>query len=773
MLHEILLSLFGFESPLLQHANNSKAEESEQSNFPLLSPPEKALLAKLAHLSNLHLQIKDQTANIAAAHDSTICQVVSSSIASKHLGHFRTKILEVEKQILAKDASHVGGYGIVPLSTVVGEFEPWTKRLEWLLGVTKCIAPVQKGSMFSRESATGASLIKYLRYESRTGYQDIEEMALQLAETAEMAWLRQLSGWVLYGTLPRYGQRDFFIQQKVRPEQSTGSHANSFYLDETLTPVFVSSGAASSIFFVGGSLNKIRERDGARASNDPAMDLLPRHLDLLHKLKPPISQNTLETVISDIRKSISQNIFAHLLPLAEVKDVLKVLAEFLLLKNGEFAMALITLADKKIQGRNDNINVAKPVRKAGLLDGIILRDVELNSVLADTWAELDTSQKDEEFVNDVQEMARELLHFTTEQPSFFDSDNSAVPYPFSQCQQSLKRFHDLLFPSPAYLKIRVQPPQDLFLNDADLATYSLINLYLLSIQRAEMHLNGLWRHTQLRRWYPAPLGPPASSTRIGENSLLARRQRENSRALFMRRHWAAMSSTLYVLSALRGYFQGDIVEGSSQHFEAWLDHLQPLQGSPRTSQFMTSTSLTPITSPDAPKCNDFQDTKSGAREQPDPEALSKAHRYFLATLLSSLLLTSVEFCAALRVTLLHVEHFVALVVRLQRTQNNLDLEEDEGVVDSLTDHKAEEAKVAKELDRSRTELEESITALINQLKTIEEDQASHPGKLASQYSNSANAYQPFQGAGIERLLIKLDSLRGSQDMGGTDDSDFG
>jgi hypothetical protein len=46
----------------------------------------------------------------------------------------------------------------------------------------------------------------------KTGYVDIEEAALSLVSVAETAWLKQVSGWVLYGRLPSFGMEDFFVQ---------------------------------------------------------------------------------------------------------------------------------------------------------------------------------------------------------------------------------------------------------------------------------------------------------------------------------------------------------------------------------------------------------------------------------------------------------------------------------------------------------------------------------------------------------------------------------
>lgn len=195
MLHEILLSLSGHPSPLLT------ADHSSSSS--ILSPPEKALLSSIAHLSNLHCKLLAHTATIATSHPSSICQAVATAIKSTHLAKFQLKVLEVEDGILRKDAGTVGAYNIVPLTAIVGEFSGWTRRMEWFLEVVE---------FMMRGNCSGAMVIDRLCAAMQTGYVDVEEAALSLVRVSETAWLKQVSAWVLYGRLPSFGREDFFVQ---------------------------------------------------------------------------------------------------------------------------------------------------------------------------------------------------------------------------------------------------------------------------------------------------------------------------------------------------------------------------------------------------------------------------------------------------------------------------------------------------------------------------------------------------------------------------------
>jgi Gamma tubulin complex component N-terminal len=200
MLHEILLSLSGHPSPLLTADHSSPTS--------ILSPPEKALLSSIAHLSDLHCKLLAHTSTIASSHQSTICQAVATAIKSTHLAAFQRKVLEVEDGILKKDARNVGAYNIVPLTAIVGEFSGWTRRMEWFLEVVEFMMRGNGGE----KKCTGAMIIDRLCDAIQTGYMDIEEAALSLVKVAETAWLKQVSAWILYGRLPSFGREDFFVQ---------------------------------------------------------------------------------------------------------------------------------------------------------------------------------------------------------------------------------------------------------------------------------------------------------------------------------------------------------------------------------------------------------------------------------------------------------------------------------------------------------------------------------------------------------------------------------
>lgn len=227
MLHEILLSLSGQPSPLLRTAASAVPDDDAAAAGldRLVSPPERALLARVARLSHLHAKLLAGTAQTAAEHPSTICRAVAAAIEATHLAAFQRKVLEVEAAILRQDAALVGAYDIVPLTAVVGEFDGWTRRMEWLWDLAQFMEQTERASSGERSVCTGAALIDRLRGSLQTGYADIEETARSLVRVAEIAWLKQVSAWVLYGRLPSFGADDFCIRRANDDDEVRRTHA--------------------------------------------------------------------------------------------------------------------------------------------------------------------------------------------------------------------------------------------------------------------------------------------------------------------------------------------------------------------------------------------------------------------------------------------------------------------------------------------------------------------------------------------------------------------
>ncbi|KAF2405306.1 hypothetical protein EJ06DRAFT_545839 [Trichodelitschia bisporula] len=607
MLHEILLSLAGHPSALFDPAHPGQVDAS----FPLLSPPERALLETIAHLSTLHRTTRAAATSIASTHPSPIARAVASALITPHLEAFQHKILSVERSILAHDSSTVGAYNIVPLASLVADFDDWTRRLEWYSTLTAYIQP--KNST----PCTGAALIDHLRSAAQTGYPDIETAALSLGRVAETAWLRQLSVWVLYGRLPVHAGGDFFIQPAPEGE------GTEFVLAPRLLPGFVPPPVASSILFIGKSLTHIRARGledvpGVRsaAGRTSELDLLPTHLAHLSALALPISSAALGSVISAIRLSLSRTALQRLLPLPKITSILTVLRDFFLLGRGEFAVALVAAADERLVLRTKNMLAAPP----DALRGMQIKSAELTAILHKALSTLSSTVPESDADDSTLYLARELLHLGPP-PRPHPTPNLPTPAPTS--------FASFLLPTPTGLTLHTPSPYDLFLSSPELALYSSLASYLLSLRRAHLRLTSLWRESPLRRSHPCPPGPPTSCTPHGAALLKTQRERAARRNVALRPVWAVAGAAVFLLAELGAYFEGDVVRGAWEALGTWIG--EGGDGAPR-----------------------------------DPEALTAAHLAYLRVVVLGLLLPHAGFVRALHDLLQAVDALAAGVGRLWR-----------------------------------------------------------------------------------------------------------
>ncbi len=760
MLQEVLLALSGHKSQLLDAIERGKSSvAAETEPFPLLSPPEIALLQSVGHLARLHRQLRTHTAIISSSHPSPICRAVSSAVSSSHLARFQEKILEVECRILKKDASMVGAYNIVPLAGVVAEFDGWKRLLEWYWNLACDMLPYEDDgtelalSEGKGPNSSGAGIINKLRQDAQTGYPDIEAAALQLSQVAESAWLRQLVSWILYGRLPTIGAADFFVQLQEDPDETLPV----FYRDNRLLPKFVSNQTASSIFFVGKTLNHIKSRGGqltaaGRASSSADMDLIPVHIRYLSDLKFPISSAALASAVTAIRLSLSRNTLRQLLPVPKIVEVLSLLQEYFLLGRGEFAVALISEADRRIGARHSNIGQPHGGKAKDGIYGVLLKEGEVSTVLADTWSFLSTFAGEDDQCLD---LAKDMIRLVIAKPL---PARPATPGRASEPSQHLPTlsstsFNDALLLTPTTLLLDVSPPMDLFLTAAELEVYSSIHPYLLAIRRAHLHLADLWRQTALRREYPAPIGPPQS----GRESLRRRRLRSRRRGMDMRNVWATCGLALFLLSETAAYFEGEVVQGSWEHLHTWISSTDATDGRPRSSD-VVSDGRTTCQRTDTVLVAGSQQDKSPLQYEErlhDPESLSKAHRKYLSTLAHCLLLTDVPYTRLLKSFLTHIDHLVATMIRLHTIQQNLDLEQDDGVVDPHATYAQDEREAILELERARVVIDSDMNAVIERLREIDAERLG-VGALESMSLADEDGYEPWKGAGINRLLMKLD-----------------
>lgn len=760
MIHELLLALSGHPSPLLSENGDRKTKSVVDG---LLSPAENALLTSLSQTLGLkHSSIRTTANHVVTSHSSIVCRAVCASILSNHLAQFQQKILDVERDILDGNSSIVGAYNIVPLSSILGAFNGWERKLDWLWRLVSSIrnedlnAPTTAST--EKRIHTASDIIGFLRDSTLTGYPDIEELSVDLVTVAETAWLKQLTSWVLYGKLP-VGAKDFYISPA---SQSDGDGATETYsIRQDLVPPFVEPDTASSILFIGRSLNYLRVRGASedihnKSGDGPSASILRSHsLVQLSSLKFPINPSRFSTTIRSIRMSLSKTALRRLLPLPKVLEVLEVLKNFILLERGEFALALISAADERLAEKQASSRDHYKTKGLDTLKHITIKEGEVSSLLPRAWSALASLQTLEDEGGDENfELARELMSLSLEsrtQPQHVSARQMASP-------GLAQSFQDLLLPTATVLTLRIDSPLDLFLTPSDTTTYSRIHAYLLAIRRAHLHLSKTMTLAALRRDLYPQHGRTSSERLQVFNK---QRRRAFQRSKVMRSVWATVGSAAYFLAELGAYFQSEVIQGSWNEFQGWLNphaktSIRPQ--SPEKSQGSASltasaNSRSDLRGDETPMAVVESQTEEALR---DPERLMVAHQSFLSSLCQALLLKNASFTTRMRTFMTDVDHTCALMTRLSLSWQNRDLENDIDSRGTVTNGDSGEASLIGDIMAARKKLDTGMTTMVTLLRESHAAHTSTAGGYGIQNIREDDAFVPKQKNRLDRLLLKLD-----------------
>lgn len=533
------------------------------------------------------------------------------------------------------------------------------------------------------------------------------------------------------------------------------------------------------MLFIGTSLNHVRSRAGSESSVG-GLSHLSSQLQELSKLTFPLDTAAFSRAITSIRQYLSQTTLQKLLPRDKVVEMLHLLREFFLLGRGEFAMALTQQADEKLRNRwhrADNLAYEKREK----LGTAVVKEGEVAAVLTRAWAVLASMQSEHAEEDEELERARDLIQLHLSKSGTTNSTGKQDNSPTNSTP-----FGNLLFSVPVIMSLHVPSPLDLFLSTADVATYSSVNSYLLSIRRAHLRLTDLWKITSLRRHHPAPPRPPFSLKKAGQKKTRTLKDRWSDRSLTMRSTWTTSSAAIFFLAETEAYLQVEIVEGLWAHFEGWLVGREtsgsrpPTRPStrPSTSHQQHATDghvgQQPGEGEDDLWLEDGQTTRPASRPYPqpdlnlaahrDPQTLSVAHRMYLGALTRRLLLTQPTFTDPLYRLLVHIDRLVALVHRLQGIWTALDLEADEGVVDAFSNLEAEEAEIKAHIGQMENKVKRGVEDVVGVLRNLSIDSTFLAEMEGEELYSDAQEfldddpgrYVPKRVGGVDRLLMKLD-----------------
>lgn len=751
MLHEILLSLSGIPSTIWKDLTTDENTDNDHADAirAYISPPEREMVQVLAELADLHIKVREATTRILGTHPSPTCRAVSSRIKTVHLRAFTKKVIDVETSILQEDAKFVGAYNIVPLSAIVTEFQPWTRPLRWLWKTTQILTPRNAAA-----SCTACKILDFLQKEGHTGYVDLRDLSTDLLISAQQAWIQSLTPWILYGQLPHFGADDFMV------EADSSRNISDYALRMHLIPYFVDPDAAQAILAIGKALNQIKSRSwsdqGVDMSSKTCTSLMPSSLKQVKSLSYPIESNEFAHAMNAINKNISQAALSYLLPTELIYEFLLTMQDYVLFRNGEFAMALIKQSEEYLQAHQMTSNTAKPVRKLGKLNDLTINDTDLSAIFNKTWSEFSALISDREF----------------ETPML---GNVSTWLCLRSARASLPISTLLPTPSSLDLNLPADSPLHIFVSQTDMTRYCGMNAYLISIRRAETQIAKLWQISSQRRCYPTPLGPPFSATRQGQQILQTRREREEQRSRTMRTHWACASQVLFLLSEMGNYFHGEVITNSWVQLQTWLDVKDP--GSRPTSSRLSSRPTTASSSLREPSDLNistssnpsYGSTHSHKPQKADPRSIATVNQKYLDALYHSLLISNSDYIATLRDLLTTIDHFVALFHRQQTIWQGLDLQQDEGIRDVLANYAKEERELAAEMTRTNGTLLDQLHELVGTIREAERqrnaaEMTAGVSSLGISATTSGHGeFEPWRARTLDRLLMKLDFLAGERE----------
>lgn len=739
MLHEVILALSGHASPLF--------EAGGCSDFPLITAAESALLESIGHLAELHRLLRDRLTQLSKHHDSVICRAVATSMRTMHLARFQHAIVDVERGILLKDPSSVGAYDIVPLASVAAEFEPWRRRLEWYWDVvqymdaTSSTADVAVKARQGSTGSNGVQLLDKLRKDSQTGFRDIESVATELTSVAERTWIRLLAQWIFNGAIPPLAGNDFFVSSRAA-DDTTGS---AFVIQPRLVPTFVTGSTTSSILFIGKTVSMLKAsiNEGpamvqGSSIDEPAKVIATSFLQTLADLPSPIVATRLSRIVSEMRSTLAREVVERVLPIHDFMKVLTMLRQFFLVGRGDFVDTLIQEADDYLANRHRQLQTGSKSGADTGLAGVMMKEGEIKAVIARTFTALAPFISKDSLVDEDLEWAREHIALTTAMSKSSPSSHSSDPD---------VRFKDYLLSTPVEMRLKLDSTFDLMFDPSDLATYSSINAYLLAIRRGHNRLSNLWRITQFRRDLPAP----KRSQRSNNTGPQAFEPSKRKRQLFMERMhkvkktWSVASAATTLLAELGRYLSDEVVEGSWRAFRQWA-----VQGGDDVVDAFASSTISAPSAPGSLEGND--------KGMPnDPEILAQGHHQYLNALIEMLLLVDAVYTRNLRGLLTSIDHFVALMQRLQTAYRNVDLQ-NEGVLEDNRNYANELALILSELDKASDNMGDGIAKLLKGLRHSSNEPRAQP-----RITGAKIGFEPFSNvAGVDRLLVRLD-FRTDQD----------
>ncbi|KAL4267957.1 Spindle pole body component [Pleurotus pulmonarius] len=592
MIAEIFLVLAGHSSSLF--TDDGQVDSAIQ---PLLHPGEQQVLEFLGKIALQYRTVKKSCTTLSSCSSRYVC-ALCTSLNQILKDEYESLVLEKENKVLRRDAELVGRGSFVPLSTIRAIFSEWESPLATLVSLVQ--------ELEGQKSWPPGLLIDMLLMRSKTGVHRVADILSRLSMVVQRVWRTQLTAFLVHGSM---SATDPLTNEK-------------FILSEGSMPRCVSSQSRESIAYVGRAVGTVKAAKWQKQ--------LPRHLALQHTelldSALPEDQIIFDRVISEIRLNVSDWLWMNILTEKDVSDAVDSLANYFLLRNGEFSLSLIREIER--------LKISRLASRSGVSS--MIREQDLN--LAILRASLGTSAQ--------HDPALAYLRFSLPSgplrpllPSLAYPTNQPTSPRVEDAETT--SFKDLLLGTPITLNFSVSWPLDLFLHSADLLTYTDLHAFLSSLRKTHTRIHNCWTSLSnaqraRRRW-----------TGLGEGGT---DEDLKARSTLLRCGWGVVRDMGWFLDTLLAYVMTDVVDTEYRQ-------LKSLLGKEGMSQFASAGSNTLLGSRPSALGTHSDSTHI------DFTTLRTIHSMYLDRLVTGCLLTNDTLTSILRSIFEVCERLVAQIER--------------------------------------------------------------------------------------------------------------
>ncbi|KAK7058442.1 hypothetical protein VNI00_002076 [Paramarasmius palmivorus] len=509
MISELFLVLAGHPSSLFE------TEHTIHPSFsPLLHPGEQQCLESIGKIALNYRKIKAACKSLSSSSSRYVCALCA---AINHIlkDEYESLVINTEAKVLKRDANLVASGSFVPLSSIRATFAEWDAPLAALL--------VLVDEVQGQKEWQPGPLIDLLLERSKTGVHRIAHIFHLLSQAVERVWRTQLIAFVIHGTL-----------STVDPLAS-----ESFVLLEGSMPTCVSLQSQDSILYVGRAIATVK---AAKWQKQLPPSLVQEHANALESVYPD-ERTEFDRVIAQIRTNVSEWLWHNVLTMQAVEDAVDSLANYFLLRNGEFSLSLIREIER--------LKVSRLTLRSGSTSMIREQDLNLAILRASlgTTAQQDPSLPHLRFSLPSGPL-RPLL------PSLGSTSNIRQANSLSASTVhpgalDLSLFSSNLLGTPLILNYTVEWPLDLFIHPNDLRSYAALFSYLSALRKTHTNIHTCWTSLSnaqraRRRW-----------TGLGEGGTA---EELATRSSLLRCGWGVVRDMGWFLDTLLGYIMIDVVD---------------------------------------------------------------------------------------------------------------------------------------------------------------------------------------------------------------------